>query len=222
MSPAFAPAMLPSIPTVAAAPVALANKGTAKQTLSIHLGLRGLIAGACALVLVLRSRAAARNADRVIVGRQPLRAAPRPAAATQGAAPGPAATTSGVALDSARAPASALPSAGAAPPAGAAGATTGGDGNAQALTRVLARRQDQIASCFATRAADVSGTPGLSVRFEVDASGHRHRRARPSTRLRWRPRRSAECIEGVARDTDFGPQAHPLSFRIPMTARRSP
>jgi serine/threonine-protein kinase len=216
--PAFAPAMLPSIPTVAAAPVALANKGATKHSWSILLGLGGLIAGACALVLVLRSRAAP-DAERVIVV-DSRSGGSAPATATQETTPEPAATVSGVVRDSARAPASALPGAGAAPPAGAAAATAGGDGNAQALTRVLARRQDQIASCFATRAADVSGTPGLSVRFEVDASGHVIAAHVLPASLAATP--LGQCIEGVARDTDFGPQGHPLSFRIPMTARRSP
>jgi serine/threonine protein kinase len=218
--PAFAPAMLPSIPTVAAAPVALANKGAAKHSWSILLGLGGLVAGACALVLVLRSRAAP-DAERVIVvdsrsgGSAPASATPA------GATPGPAATASSAVHDSTGAPAAAaLPSAGAVPPPGATAATAGGDGNAQALTRVLARRQDQIASCFATRAADVSGTPGLSVRFEVDASGHVIAAHVLPASLAATP--LGQCIEGVARDTDFGPQAHPLSFRIPMTARRSP
>jgi hypothetical protein len=85
---------------------------------------------------------------------------------------------------------------------------------------VVAGRQDQIAKCFEARAADVSGTPGLSVHFEVDASGHVVSAHVLPSALASTP--LGQCIETVARGTNFGPQPRPISFRIPMTARRSP
>jgi serine/threonine-protein kinase len=214
------PPTMPSVPTVAAAPVALANKNQTNHSWSIVLGLGGLVAGACALVLVLRSRAAPDGPERVIVV-DSRAGASAPGVGTQGPAGDP--TASAVpALPGASAAASNPSGTAAAAPVGAAnaGAAPGRDGSAQALTRTVAKKQDQIERCFANRVADVSGAPALAVRFEVDASGHVvSAHVLPPT-LAVTP--LGQCIEGVARDTDFGPQAHPVSFRIPLTTRRSP
>jgi len=213
---------VPSVPTVAAAPVALASSKSAPRfSWSIALGVAGLVAGACALVLVLRSRAAPDAPERVIV--VDSRAG---ASAANGAGGASAASPVGTAAD--LPPADPVASSGSAQPAASTHASTsvpGGDGaqhdgSAQALSRVLARRQDQIENCFSSRAADVSGTPALSVRFEVDASGHVVTAHVLPPTLAATP--LGQCIETVARGTDFGPQPRPLSFRIPMTARRSP
>jgi serine/threonine-protein kinase len=221
-------AAIPSVPTVAAAPVALASKVAPGHSWSIALGLGGLVAGACALVIVvLRLRAAPDAPERVIVVDSRAAVAPPAASGLPQAAPPdpvPGGSAATVVAGAPGAGAGAVVAAGVvgAGPAGAAGAAgpAGGDGSAQALTRVLARRQDQIASCFSSRAADVSGTPGLSVRFEVDASGHVVSAHVLPPALAATP--LGQCIETVARATDFGPQPHPVSFRIPMTARRSP
>jgi eukaryotic-like serine/threonine-protein kinase len=207
----------PSVPTVAAAPVALAAKpgpiGSAPGfSWSIALGLGGLVAGACALIIVLRSRATPDAPERVIVV-DSRAGASVPTSATSLADPAPAAVPSA-------APATDPPRASGAAPAIGATPASASEGSAQALSRVLARRQDQIANCFATRATDVSGTPGLSVRFEVDANGHVISAHVLPAALAATP--LGQCIETVARDTDFGPQPRPLSFRIPMTARRTP
>jgi serine/threonine protein kinase len=207
----------PSVPTVAAAPVALAAKpgpitSAPGFSWSIALGLGGLVAGACALIIVLRSRATPDAPERVIVV-DSRAGASMPTSATSLSDPAPAAVPSA-------APATDPPRASGAAPAIGATPASASDGSAQALSRVLARRQDQIATCFASRATDVSGTPGLSVRFEVDASGHVISAHVLPAALAATP--LGQCIETVARDTDFGPQPRPLSFRIPMTARRTP
>jgi serine/threonine protein kinase len=204
------PAM-PSIPTVAAAPVALAAKGPSGTRWPIVLGIAGLIAGLGALAVVLRGRTTQEGPERVIVvdsrtGTGNAQAAEQPSAATLAQTAAPIA-----ALASTAAPA-------VAPSGGEATASRGG--SAEALSRIVAGRQDQIARCFETRAADISGTPALSVRFEVDASGHVVSASVLPATLAATP--LGQCIEGVARGTNFGPQPRPLSFRIPMTARRSP
>jgi serine/threonine protein kinase len=207
----------PSVPTVAAAPVALAAKpgpirGAPGFSWSMALGLGGLVAGACALIIVLRSRSTPDAPERVIVV-DSRAGASVPTSATSLADPAPTAVPSA-------APATDPPRASGAASAVGATPASASDGSAQALSRVLARRQDQIANCFASRATDVSGTPGLSVRFEVDASGHVISAHVLPAALAATP--LGQCIETVARDTDFGPQPRPLSFRIPMTARRTP
>jgi serine/threonine protein kinase len=202
----------PSIPTVPEGSVARNATAQARAPWSILLGAAGLVAGAGGLVLALRSQHAAQDGpERVIVVDSRAGAG----AAATGVESEPEA---GVAATSG-------PEVAASSPTPVATVRSGGDGNAvrggsaEALSRVVAGRQDQIAKCFVTRAADVSGAPGLSVRFEVDASGrvlsaHVLPAALAATPL-------GACIEAVARQTEFGPQPRPLSFRIPMTAHRA-
>jgi serine/threonine protein kinase len=212
-------APIPSVPTVAAAPVALGVKQPTSHSWSIALGLGGLVAGACALVIVvLRLRAAPDAPERVIVvDSHAGAAAVAPTASTPAKVEPPVVPVAAtVEPPKAGGPTSAA-LAGAAP--ASVGAAPAADGSAQALTRVIARRQDQIAGCFSKSAADVSGTPGLSLRFEIDASGHVVSAHVLPPALAATP--LGQCIETVAQGTDFGPQPHPVSFRIPLTARRT-
>jgi eukaryotic-like serine/threonine-protein kinase len=207
----------PSIPTVAAAPVALATKRTSAAPWPIILGVAGLLAGAGALALVLRSRASQEGPERVIVvDSRAGGASGAPVVEPLVGAPGVAASEPAPVAASATAPPVLIKS-------GDNGVREGNvprEGSAEALSRVMARRQDAIGKCFAAGAADVSGTPGLAVHFEVDASGHVvSARVLPQA-LATTP--LGQCIEGVARGADFGPQPRPLSFRIPITAHRAP
>ncbi len=205
---------VPSVPTVAAAPVAIANVGPRGNFWAIALAAGGLVAGACALVLVLRpQRPTQGGAEQVIVVDSRSIAT---AAASSNPAPSPE-TPPAPAAASKPAESGASPGT---PPATPSGKAHAGNGDAQSLSLVFARRQDQMARCFTTTGTDVSGTPALSVRFEIDAGGHvQSAQVLPAT-LAATPLGS--CIEGVARATEFGPQPKALSFRIPMTARRSP
>jgi hypothetical protein len=85
------------------------------------------------------------------------------------------------------------------------------------LTRAFARQEPQIARCFSDHSGDVGSKQEISVRFEIGTDGHVI-----STQVQ--PSQLAatgfgRCIARVAQATDFGPQAKPLSFRIPITAR---
>ena len=87
------------------------------------------------------------------------------------------------------------------------------------LTRAFSRQQPQVARCFASNASDVAGSPEIAIRFGVDVSGH-------VTSAQVLPGAVAStplgvCLAGVAQGTQFGPQAHDVSFRIPIVARRS-
>jgi hypothetical protein len=88
------------------------------------------------------------------------------------------------------------------------------------LTRTFTRQQPQIARCFSQHASDVSGSPEISVRFEVGTDGHVISAQVQPGALGSMP--LGQCIAGVARGTDFGPQPEPTTFRIPITAKRGP
>jgi TonB family protein len=93
-----------------------------------------------------------------------------------------------------------------------------GDG-ADGLTRAFSRQQPHVAACFASHAADVTGTPEIAIRFEVDTTGH-------VTSAQVLPTAVAStslgaCLAAVARATRFDPQTRELSFRIPIVARRA-
>ena len=85
------------------------------------------------------------------------------------------------------------------------------------LSRTFSKRQAAIQSCFQRDATNVTGAPELSIRFSTDARGK-------VTSASVRPPAVAaaalgQCLESVARSTDFGPQEGPLTFSIPITAR---
>jgi TonB family protein len=65
----------------------------------------------------------------------------------------------------------------------------------------------------------LAGSPEIAIRFGVDASGR-------VTSAQVLPSAVAStplgaCLSGVAQGTQFGPQPHDVSFRIPIVARRS-
>lgn len=87
-----------------------------------------------------------------------------------------------------------------------------------ALSRSFARRQSQIQSCFQSKAQSVAGQPRITVRFSIDTSGHVKSAQLIPGSLSGTP--LGQCILGVARSTSFGPQPQPLTFSIPIVARK--
>jgi hypothetical protein len=98
----------------------------------------------------------------------------------------------------------------------AASTATGPD--AKALSRAFQRQQGRIENCFVSHVKEVDGRPEVAVKFKVDASGHVASAELAPSALNSTP--LGQCIVGVARSTDFGHQAEPFSFTIPITARR--
>jgi serine/threonine-protein kinase len=90
---------------------------------------------------------------------------------------------------------------------------------ADALTRTFSRQQSQVARCFASNATDVAGSPEIAIHFGVDATGKVTSAQVLPAALASTP--LGTCLAGVARATQFGPQAHDVSFKIPIVARRS-
>ena len=144
--------------------------------------------------------------DGLVIDAGPAATAPDPVAAIAAAAP-PSATS----------PASpAVSGSSASRTPGAAAHTDGAEG----LTRAFSRQQPQVASCFAAHASDVTGSPEIAIRFGVDTAGH-------VTAAQVLPPAVAStplgaCLATVAQATKFSPQAHDVSFRIPIVARRAP
>jgi serine/threonine-protein kinase len=129
-------------------------------------------------------------------------------------APDPVASVAAAAAPPSSAPSASAPSAAHAP-----GAPAHADG-AEGLTRAFSRQQPQVASCFAAHASDVTGSPEIAIRFGVDTAGH-------VTAAQVLPPAVAStplgaCLATVAQGTKFAPQAHDVSFRIPIVARRTP
>lgn len=92
----------------------------------------------------------------------------------------------------------------------------GGDGAAQ-LSRAFARKQAAIQGCFQTHTQTLEGNPHLAIRFSVSSAGNVvsaavQPAALASTAL-------GQCLQGVARSTEFGPQPEARSFTIPIHAR---
>lgn len=87
-----------------------------------------------------------------------------------------------------------------------------------ALSRTFAKRQAAMQQCFHSNAVDVSGTPEVSVRFRIDTDGTVQSASISPTAIGATP--LGQCLVQVARSTNFGPQAQPLTFSIPVTTRK--
>jgi serine/threonine-protein kinase len=97
-------------------------------------------------------------------------------------------------------------------------AAAGGAPDPQALSRTFQHRRGAIEGCFASHATDVDGRPEISVRFHLAPSGLVESADLSPSALSATP--LGQCLLGVARGTSFGAQSGPVSFTIPITARR--
>lgn len=88
----------------------------------------------------------------------------------------------------------------------------------QRIEAPFARRGAEISSCFNRFRDSIEGEPQLSVHFDIGTNGH-------VTEATMAPQAAADselgrCILGIARSTEFGERAEPVSFRIPLASRR--
>jgi hypothetical protein len=90
---------------------------------------------------------------------------------------------------------------------------------AEIIARAFARQKSQVAQCFTANPTDPVNAE-MAVRFEVDTKGKvvSARILPPSVAAT----PLGACITRVALSIDFGPQPEPLSFRVPISARRLP
>jgi hypothetical protein len=90
--------------------------------------------------------------------------------------------------------------------------------DATLLSHQVQRHRGAIETCFTQNVKEVDGRPEVSVRFKVSASGHVDSAELVPAALNATP--LGQCLTGVARGIDFGAQPEPVSFTIPITARR--
>jgi serine/threonine-protein kinase len=203
-----------------------ARSGAAR---TLWLGAVGVVALAAAggVFALWRRGAGAPAADHfVYVDKQTPDAPAVTASGTNN--PTPASDTAPAATASAAAPeaASAAPSSSSATPSlvaakvndGTAGHAPSGAPDPQALSRTFQQRRGAIEGCFLSHATDVNGRPEVSVRFHIAPSGLVESAELVPPALSATP--LGQCLLGVARGTAFGPQSGPVSFAIPITARR--
>jgi eukaryotic-like serine/threonine-protein kinase len=102
-------------------------------------------------------------------------------------------------------------------PRGTAAAFSSGGDDAGKLSRKFSERRGAVQQCFQTHTLVLEGTPSIGIRFQVDTAGHVISASiQPgdlaSTAL-------GQCLLGVARSTEFGPQPEARAFTIPIRAR---
>jgi serine/threonine-protein kinase len=178
----------------------------------IGLGAAAILAALAAIVVfVLRPTNASAPAP-IIVEKQTL-IDPTPTAAAPSATPATAAPSAPATpvVTPPSAPASASTTATSAPAKSEPAATR------RTLASAFQRRQGAIQHCFTQSPDALSETQRLSVRFDVDRSGHVVSAALNPSSMQGQP--LGACILAVARSTDFGPQPDAVSFTIPISAR---
>jgi serine/threonine protein kinase len=82
----------------------------------------------------------------------------------------------------------------------------------------FARKQSALLRCFARFGDPAAEAPPLTLRFHADEAGHVVSAELSPEELRETP--LGGCVEEVALSTEFGAQAAPITFRIPVTVQR--
>jgi serine/threonine-protein kinase len=91
--------------------------------------------------------------------------------------------------------------------------------DANMYSRAFAKQRARIQRCITEHADEISGEPSLAVRIQIDEHGRvSDAEMVPEQVARTR---FSECITSVAKETSFGPQASPVTVRIPVIVRRS-
>jgi eukaryotic-like serine/threonine-protein kinase len=182
------------------------GRGTPFWAIAGGLVMLGSSAGAA--WLVVRSRTSA-GPDYVVIERQPTDNGP---SSQQPSAPPGSASTPKV-PDSAAAP-PVVPSPGSSVQRAAPDEEATQTAN---LSAALQRQQGRIQSCFEKNVADLEGSPRVTVRFELDATGQVQGASLEPASVAAHP--LGACLLGVARATRFPAPGRTVSFRVPITAR---
>jgi serine/threonine-protein kinase len=86
------------------------------------------------------------------------------------------------------------------------------------ISAAFAKQGPQIEGCFRDHGNAV--TPEISIKFSIDKDGAVQRADMTPADVASSP--VGQCILGVAKQTKFPPQNAPITFSIPLRARRSP
>jgi len=199
-------------------PTAVERRGISSKQLIVSVVAAALLAGGIATAAVLLTRPApAPSGQRFLVveadgGKQAN--APLPSAAE------PELRTIDIDKDpvlAATAPSASGPTVDPAAPTKTPSAALATADAAAQLSRAFGRKQGAIQGCFQAHTQNLEGSPQLAIHFSIDAAGNVTSAAvQPgaiaSTAL-------GQCLQGVARATQFGPQPEARSFTIPIHAR---
>ncbi len=86
------------------------------------------------------------------------------------------------------------------------------------LTSTFKRRKNEIQSCFEANPADTEKIPTITVMFTVAPSGKVERADLSPSAVTGTP--LGRCLLRVSKSTTFHKRADPISFKIPVSARR--
>ena len=90
--------------------------------------------------------------------------------------------------------------------------------DAAALTRAFRRVEPGIERCFGDHALNLSGAPKIDIEFSINAQGKILQAKLSPAAVRGTS--LGDCVLRVAQGTQFPAQGSPLTFKIPVTARR--
>jgi serine/threonine-protein kinase len=199
-------------PPVAETSAADAQPSTKSVRAAVLIGLLALTLvalGSGATWLTARRSPVAPWPSFVVIEKQRLDELP-------GAAPSASGFEASTSAESARSSAPETPPTGtssAAPSVSAVRSSPGG------FSRAFQQQQPGVERCFARYAADVEGQPTIMVRFTIDTRGLVQRADLTPSALSGTP--LGQCLLAEARAARFGAQPEPVTFTIPVTARRT-
>ena len=190
---------------------AAAEPAPPKRRGGLLLGLGGVVvlaAGAAAYPLLKPKEPP--PAPRFLLIEKQADAAEAPATSAAGVAP----VVPNVASSSAAASPALATSGASRPPKPGEPASSG-----SSLTSAFQRQRGRVEACFRSHAADLTQQPQLTVRFQIAATGAVQSAELIPAGMSGSP--LGACILGVARSTKFPAGDAPVSFTIPITARKT-
>ncbi|HTL33699.1 MAG TPA: protein kinase [Kofleriaceae bacterium] len=191
-------------PEAAPAPISVSQPAPAKKPpwLAIGLGAGGAIALVAALVLVLANKGSKEPDEKAYI------IVKEGGSATQSSA-GSAAVDTPPPVTQDAAVAQVLTDAGA--------KTTKPTGtDVGALTRTFNKQTSAVAACFRAHPNDAS-KEDMSIRIQIDTQGKVTKAEVLPASVSTTP--LGQCLDGVARATEFGPQPKPAAFRVPILTK---
>jgi eukaryotic-like serine/threonine-protein kinase len=218
---ALAPAPLPGATPAALAPAAAPVQPATSRT-ALYAGLAFALGAGAALYLWWAGQKQEAPASRFVVvekeARDDSQTASQVATSAEAPTPSVAETAAPSAAPSTTLPVSAPTSAVKQPTGTPTQPAPQGKADSATLSRAVQRQRGRIESCFQTHVKELEGRPEVSVRFRVAAGGHVEGADLTPGALAGTP--LGQCLIGVAKSTDFGPISEPVTFTIPITARR--
>jgi serine/threonine-protein kinase len=175
--------------------------------------LAGVLVLAAVAYPLLRGKAPEPPPRFLLIEKQ-VETAPAAAASVEASASAPEASASAAAPASARLAAASAP-----PNVDKAVRSADAPASGSSITAAFQRQRGRVEACFRTHAGDGEQQPQVTVRFQVEPSGTvRTAELQPASLS---GSALGGCILSIARSTRFPVSEGPVSFSIPITARKS-